>query len=87
MDRENFRIIRINNKTYHLLGMYWGRAHCGELLDVNNEEVWSGIIWHHQPFWIDDEVPFAFIIKTYCYVIRYFKKDVWGRSEFLKQIS
>mgnify|MGYP003113076552 CR=1 FL=1 len=48
--------IKINGKIYHQLYLWDDKVHCGNLFDVNNESVFSGVIWKHQPFWTNEEI-------------------------------
>lgn len=76
---------KLKGKVYHLLGMYGGVAYLGKPLDVNNGVVWSGVIWENQPFSYDHEInPY---VKTFFYVLRYFKRDQFGNSQFSKDLG
>lgn len=75
---RNLKLIRVENKIYSELSLTGGHVSLGNPFDVNNEVVKQGVIWEMQPFF--DKIPFY----IYCYInfIRYFKKDVFGRSDF-----
>lgn len=79
------RLIEIQGVLYNQLGMYGGKVYLGKPLDVNNEVVKAGIIWEMQPF--KDEKEINTLIKTFVYVVRYFSRDVFGQSQFLKDIG
>jgi len=79
------KFFKINGKIYHLLLISGGRAYLGKPLDVDNEVEWEGVIWQNQPFYFDNEInPY---IKTFYYVIRYFKRDCLKRSQFLTDLG
>ena len=78
------KLIKINGKLYHQLGMHDGHASVGELFDVNNEVVDRLFIWGNQTFFDSEINPH---IKSFVYIVRYFKKDVYGRSKFKEDIG
>ena len=79
------KLIKIKGKLYHQLYLWDGKVHCGKLFDVNNESVFSGIIWENQPFETDEKINPH--IKTLVYCVRYFKKNCFGNSQFRKEIG
>ena len=74
------KLIKIQDKHYNLLYLWNGEAHLGGLYDVNNESHKKIVIWENQPFINNIDIPSY--IKTWVYIIRYFKKDAFGRSMF-----
>lgn len=81
MSRKKF--IKVQGKIYLLLGMYGGHAHLGLPFDVNNDVVQSCVIWEKQPFYNENEFGLrdrAFV--NISLLIRYFKVDVFGNSNF-----
>lgn len=77
------RYIKVEGIIYTQLGMYGGKVHLGKTTDVNNEVVKDGVIWEMQPFLYESE--FSKLDKLcviYYNIIRFFKVDVFGKSEF-----
>lgn len=74
------KLIKIQGKLYNLLGMYGGKVYVSKLFDVNNNVVKKGIIWEMQPFYWDKDI--NYLLKSFIYIIRYFKVDVFGNSQF-----
>lgn len=77
--------MKIKNHWYSLLLMNGGIAHLGKPLDVNNDVVYSIVIWLNQPFKYPEETPWY--VKTWFDLIRWFKPDVFGRSGLKKFIK
>lgn len=80
---KKLKLKRIHGKIYNVLGLYGGNIYLGNPYDVNNDVIKKGVIWEMQPFHKD--VPMTKIL--YFYLIRYFKKDVFGNSDFKKKLS
>lgn len=77
------RFIKIQGQFYTILGLYHGSGHFGSPLDVNNETILSHVIWEKQPFLYENEMSWIDKIKVaYFRSVRFFKKDVFGRSQF-----
>jgi hypothetical protein len=75
--------IKVQNKLYTVLGMYGGYAYLGLPLDVNNDVVKNGVIWEMQPFYWENSISHPDKIKIlYFKIIRFFKKDCFGKSKF-----
>lgn len=82
------KFIKVQGKIYHLLGMNGGHAHLGLPFDVNNDVVQSCVIWEKQPFYNESE--FGLKDRTFvniCLLVRYFKSDVFGNSDFKKSFK
>jgi hypothetical protein len=75
------KLIKVQGKIYSQLGLYGGRIYLGNPYNVNNDVVKDGVIWEMQPFF--EKVPFY--IYFYFNFIRYFKKDVFNKSEYKSQ--
>ncbi|OYX82451.1 MAG: hypothetical protein B7Y83_14725 [Flavobacteriales bacterium 32-34-25] len=75
---ENLNLMKVGNKTYLILGLYGGYVYLGNPYDINNEVIKEGVIWEMQPF--HEKIPK--IINLYYSFIRFFKIDVFGKSEF-----
>jgi len=76
------QLIKINGKIYRELLMSNGKTYCTNLFDVNNEVAFEGVVWFNTPFdYVDN-----FLLKTLVYCVNYFKKDCFGRSQFLEEI-
>lgn len=80
---KKLEFINVQGKTYSILGIYGGHIHLGNPYDVNNEVIKQGVIWEMQPFY--DKLPK--IINLYFSFARFFKTDVFGKSEFKNKLS
>lgn len=77
------QFIKVQGKIYLLLGMYGGHAHLGLPFDVNNDVIQSCVIWEKQPFYNENEFGFKDrVFVNICLLVRYFKVDVFGNSNF-----
>lgn len=79
------KFMRVQGQLYCLLGMYGGIASLSKPTDVNNQVVKRGVIWEMQPFQFHQETKSIKIL--YYRTVRFFKKDVWGRSDFQKLLK
>jgi len=62
------KTININGKYYTLLSLQGGFVHCGQLFDLGNDSILSGLIyelgsWYYPPDWISLSVNFIRHIK------------------------
>ncbi len=80
---KKLKLIKVQGKIYSIVGIYGGYIHLGNPYDVNNEVIKEGVIWEMQPFY--EELPQ--IINLYYSFIRFFKTDVFGKSEFKNILS
>lgn len=80
---KKLELINLQGKTYSILRIYGGYVYLGNPYDVNNEVVKEGIIWEMQPF--NKKMPN--ITNLYYSVTRFFKTDVFGKSEFKNKLS
>lgn len=75
---KKLKLMRVEGKIYNVLGLNGGYIYLGNPYDVNNGVLKKGVIWEMQPFF--DDVPK--INYLYFSLARYFKKDVFGNSDF-----
>jgi hypothetical protein len=80
---KKLKLIKIQGKIYNVIGLYDGYIYLGNPYDVNNDVVKNRVIWEMQPFY--DGVPK--ITNCYFFYIRFFKKDVFGKSEFKNKLA
>ena len=80
---KKLKLIKVQGKTYSIVGIYGGYIHLGNPYDVNNEVIKEGVIWEMQPFF--EKTPK--IINLYYTFIRFFKIDVFGKNEFKNKLS
>ena len=78
------KLIKINGKLYYQLSIHDGHVSVGRLFDVNNEVVDRVFIWEDKTFFDSEINPHK---KSLVYIIRYFKKDVFGRSKFKESVG
>jgi hypothetical protein len=79
------KFIKVEGKIYEELSMNGGRVTLGEPTDPNREVIKEGVVWGMGKVEFDEDI--NYFIKTYFYVLRYFKKDVFGRSNFLDSVG
>lgn len=77
------KLINIQGKWYILLGMFSGRYYVCNLFDINNELVYTGIIWYKQPFFYNNDVWYGGMFYKVVKLTRIIKQliigDVFGR--------
>ena len=80
---KKIELIKVQGKIYNVLGIYGGHIHLGNPYDVNNEVIKKGVIWEMQPFFEN----ISQLVYLYFSLTRFFKKDVFGQSEFIYKLS